>query len=128
MAQAMFPFDGVTTAQLQQLCRVLWNWDICHGCERDAARAQTQGGAWTQGPACAWPLRATALRPFFDVYRAATAAYLPDSPVGGLGALRRHEELLDAVRHLQRHRRELRARVTAAMFAARAPSASPSAS
>jgi hypothetical protein len=79
----MYPLRTVSFNHLQRLGQILWNWQLCGGCSAKSACTEST---------CPWS-RAESLSRFWDLYKATTAAYVPDF-IGQQPALSSHDELL----------------------------------
>ncbi|KAH8890461.1 hypothetical protein GQ53DRAFT_650458 [Thozetella sp. PMI_491] len=113
----MFPLEGVSVVELQELCETLWKWDICPGCKQD--------GSCTNRAICLWSRRSHQFDHFFDFYRSTTSSYLPDSPFQNSCALSAHKELLHIIRYLQEHQDKTREQITDMFFTAKECSEGP---
>ena len=90
---ALSPLDGVSEGQLKKLCLVLWEWDLCSGCQVD------QPCGWAQ---CPWEMSAK-LQPFFQFYQEITLSYVPQMLTISNHALREHDDLFDIIQTLKRN-------------------------
>jgi len=86
-----FPLEHVSDQQLQQLCEVLWGWEICLCCKAEQCCTTAD---------CPWP-RSHRLAGYFAFYKDITALYVPEFLPGSHPALRNHGDLFDIIRVLK---------------------------
>ncbi|KAK3377594.1 hypothetical protein B0H63DRAFT_435786 [Podospora didyma] len=115
--ESPYPLKGVTDSDLQKLTRVLWNWNICSGCQDGPATSCAE-------PKCSWRVGSTRLRCFFDFYRDVTSYYVPELLPGSRPALRNHDDVLDIIRLLKGNPAKMRSELTEEYFSER-PNSNP---
>jgi len=103
------PLAGTSEGQLKKLCWVLWDWDLCNGCQNGQPCVSAQ---------CPWK-RSTKLQPFFQFYREITSSYVPEMLTTSCYALRNHEDLFDIIQALKINQNVPRSILTAEHFSQR---------
>ncbi|PVH73641.1 hypothetical protein DL98DRAFT_594830 [Cadophora sp. DSE1049] len=80
-----FPLSKVTPAQLQNLAKTLWSWEICDNCIDENQ---------CDSPSCSW-YRSTTLKSFFQLYEEEMCSYRSDAKPGQGPGLASHEVFLN---------------------------------
>jgi len=80
----VFPLRAVSSEQLQNLGKVMWDWNLCNTCHGNALCSQ---------PVCPWN-KAGRLCTFWQRYRMLTAEYAPESAASSSPALSSHDDLI----------------------------------
>ncbi|KAK6856328.1 hypothetical protein PG995_006515 [Apiospora arundinis] len=80
----LFPLRETTVRDLEDLCKVLWEWSDCALCDSQNPCAGT--------PGCSWH-RFKRLTSFFNYYRAETKRHIPEISSQYPQALRNHADL-----------------------------------
>ncbi|KAK8014736.1 hypothetical protein PG990_008032 [Apiospora arundinis] len=110
------PLKDTTDGNLQRLCTLLWDWEMCNACSR---------GQQCQEPGCPWQ-RSSRLEIFFAFYGRVTSSYVPELEAGSPAALRSHDDLLNLIEMIKREPTRTRAELTEAYFTGRGkPGTSP---
>ena len=86
-----YPLRDVLECHLQELCHVLWGWNICSDCK---------SGRICPGANCQWHQSKQLIR-YFEHYKTATSNYVPELLPGSSNGLRRHEDLFAIIRLLK---------------------------
>ena len=109
------PLQRATSAQLQQLCEVLWSWAQCDVCEK----------GWTCDTVdCPWK-RFKRLGRFFEHYNSLAASYDPDLGPGEVPCIRSHEELFTIIQELKNKPGVTRTELAGSLFGKRTEPSSP---
>ncbi|PSN71043.1 hypothetical protein BS50DRAFT_570448 [Corynespora cassiicola Philippines] len=87
-----YPLQQCSDAQLQNLGRALWDWELCGKCS---------GQPHCKEHECPW-FRANRLRKFWAWYRNLTAMYVPELHTSEV-ALRKHEDIIDIIQLMRSH-------------------------
>ena len=103
-----YPLRDVTDADLQNLGRTLWNWELCGTCDNQPSCSKVQ---------CPWR-RAKRLGRFWSWYKETTAAYVPELLCRN-PALKSHGDLLDLMRTIKSKPDISRSDLTVEFFANR---------
>lgn len=104
-----FPLASTSDAQLQMLGQVLWDWELCGGCNKQTVCTSV---------GCPWN-RAKRLGRFWGYYKEVTASYVPELLTESSPALRTHEDLLDILRLLKAQPDTPRSQLTREYFSRR---------
>jgi hypothetical protein len=87
----MFPLESVKHANTVQLCKALWSWQLCQGCDSVNPAACNHLDCPGQ--------RLNRLGRFFNSYKSLTASYSPDENEG----LSSHADLLKVIESLRQN-------------------------
>lgn len=90
---SQFPLGKVTTAQLQQLGKVLWSWSICTDCLAGKS-CKTTGCPWS---------RSTVLGRYFEFFKVSTSSYECRLGPGETPGLSSYEDLFRIIGELKLH-------------------------
>lgn len=101
-----FPLEKVTDAEIQQLCKTLWSWSPCQGCD---VNRQCELGE------CA-SRRKKHLARYFGYYRDMVGSYAPDTGEGQKLALKTHQDLFEVISILKQNPDLSRAELTMRIF------------
>jgi len=87
----VFPLRTVSTEQLQNLGKAMWNWKICGACNGHMMCSQRK---------CPWS-RMALLHTFWRRYRTLTINYAPESTTFLFPALSSHDDLLRLIQAIR---------------------------
>lgn len=85
------PLGKVSTAQLQELGKVLWSWSICADCLTGKRCVSSD---------CSWP-RSTVLSRYIHFFKLSTASYECHLAPGQIPGLTSHEDLFRIIKELK---------------------------
>ncbi|CEJ93169.1 hypothetical protein VHEMI08778 [[Torrubiella] hemipterigena] len=110
-SKSIFPLGDTSENDLRSLCKTLWQWKLCDGCE-------TQTGCRLSK--CPWQ-QSDRLETFFQYYRDSTAVFVPDC-IGGMPTLQSHSDLLAIIRDIKQRPQLQRQTITQLHFIQKASS------
>ncbi|KAF7933297.1 hypothetical protein BELL_0398g00140 [Botrytis elliptica] len=103
---AIFALRKVTTAQLQELTKTLWSWQICIDC---------QAGTPCTTPNCTW-YRSTVLGSYFEFFKSSAYNYKYNLTSGQSPGLACFEDLLEIIKALKAYPEYTKAELLEALF------------
>ncbi|KAK7931729.1 hypothetical protein PG985_002441 [Apiospora marii] len=115
LLDSAYPLKDIKESDLQRLCKLLWDWEICKACSQ---------GRPCLGRGCAWQ-RSPKLERFFAFYKEVTSGYVPELLAGNPPALRSQNDLLNLIETIKHQPTTTRAELTTAYFNRRESASSP---
>lgn len=108
MNDQFYPLAIIENTDLQNLCEVLWGWELCPNCRTGQSCNHYQ---------CAWK-RSARLASYFDYYKKIASAYVPDR-YGNQPALSSHRDIVKIIQLIKSRPNDQRSQLTHQYFSQR---------
>lgn len=106
-----YPLAQCHTGDLKSICRILWDWAPCEGCQNDEP---------CNDFTCSWHRYVRLGKTFETFYKAVTSKYVPDFQPDVPYALRSHADVVAIIRLLKTNKGKTLSDLTSQYFGSRA--------